>query len=76
MCVFYADIPYGPLRLNVEPYQDHDNGCHEAELNGQVAWIGTLQLYIPKVLILIILIVSNGYGRPILKGFSFPWTDE
>lgn len=45
-----SDIPYGPLRLNVEPYQDHDNGCHLTELNGQVAWVGTLQLYIPKLL--------------------------
>ncbi|RMX55514.1 hypothetical protein pdam_00024127 [Pocillopora damicornis] len=45
-----SDEPHGPLVLAIEPYQDQASGCPVTELDGKVAWVGTLQVHTPEVL--------------------------
>ncbi|PFX14220.1 trafficking protein particle complex subunit 9-like [Stylophora pistillata] len=45
-----SDEPHGPLVLTIEPYQDQASGCPVTELDGKVAWVGTLQVHTPEVL--------------------------
>ena len=35
--------------LAIEPYQDQASGCPVTELDGKVAWVGTLQVHTPEV---------------------------
>ena len=44
-----SDEPHGPLVLAIEPYQDQASGCPVTELDGKVAWVGTLQVHTPEV---------------------------
>ena len=44
-----SDEPHGPLVLTIEPYQDQASGCPVTELDGKVAWVGTLQVHTPEV---------------------------
>lgn len=46
-----SDEPHGPLVLAIEPYQDQASGCPVTELDGKVAWVGTLQVHTPEVVV-------------------------
>ena len=37
--------------LAIEPYQDQASGCPVTELDGKVAWVGTLQVHTPEVVV-------------------------